>query len=123
MFTKFIAGIAAILAVYVLAVWGLSVIVPFDDQQVLGVILSGFIATINVIFAFLIIYISKDKGQSLFAKIFLSGMLVRILAMLAVIFVVFKFTTADHFAFIGSLFMLYFVYQIWEVLVLNSKFK
>ena len=63
MFTKFIAGIAAILAVYVLAAWGLSVIVPFDDQQVLGVILSGFIATINVIFAFLIIYISKNAKR------------------------------------------------------------
>jgi hypothetical protein len=115
--------VAGILVIYILAAWGLSVIVPFTSDQIFSVIIAGIIATINVIIAFLIIYISKDKEQSVFAKIFLSGMAVRILLMLGVIFSIFKFTQTDLFVFVGALFVLYFVFQIWEVFVLNSKFK
>jgi len=118
---KFFIGTGVILLFYMLVAWAVSVVAGFGEQQNLALSLSGIIATVNIVVAFLIIYFSKDRKQSEFAKIFLGGMVVRLLAMLAFIFMVFKYSDADHFVFIGSLFILYFLYQIWEVLTLNSK--
>ena len=121
MVKKFFIGTAAILLFYTLSAWGISVVAGFVKEQNSALFISGIIATLNIVVAFLIIYFSKDKKQSEFAKLFLGGMVIRLLAMLATIFVVFKYSDADHFVFIGSLFILYFLYQIWEVLTLNSK--
>ncbi len=121
MVKKFFIGTAVILLFYVLVSWAVSVVADFNKEQNSALFISGIIATINIVVAFLVIYFSKDKKQSEFAKIFLGGMVVRLLAMLATIFMVFKYSDADHFVFIGSLFILYFLYQIWEVLTLNSK--
>lgn len=120
---KFFTGTAAILLLYVLLAWAVSVVAEFSNEQNSALFISGIIATVNIVVAFLIIYFSKDRKQSEFAKIFLGGMVVRLLAMLAVIFMIFRYSDADHFVFIGSLFILYFLYQIWEVLTLNSKNK
>ena len=121
MVKKFFIGTAAILLFYTLSAWGISVVAGFVKEQNSALFISGIIATLNIVVAFLIIYFSKDKKQSEFAKLFLGGMVIRLLAMLATIFVVFKYSDADHSVFIGSLFILYFLYQIWEVLTLNSK--
>ncbi len=123
MVKKFFVGTAVILLFYILAAWAVSIVAGFVNEQNSALFISGIIATVNIVVAFLIIYFSKDKKQSEFAKIFLGGMVVRLLAMLATIFMVFKYSDADHFVFIGSLFILYFLYQIWEVLTLNSKNK
>ncbi len=123
MVKKFFMGTAAILLLYVLVSWAVSTLAEFSKEQNTALIISGIIATLNIVVAFLIIYVSKDKKQSEFARIFLGGMVVRLLAMLAVIFMVFKYSDADRFVFIGSLFILYFLYQIWEVLTLNNKNK
>ena len=103
MVKKFFIGTAVILLFYVLVSWAVSVVADFSKEQNSA------------------LFISKDRKQSEFAKIFLGGMVLRLLVMLATIFMVFKYSDADHFVFIGSLFILYFLYQIWEVLTLNSK--
>ncbi len=121
MVKKFFIGTAVILLFYVLVSWAVSVVADFSKEQNSALFISGIIATLNIVVAFLIIYFSKDRKQSEFAKIFLGGMVLRLLVMLATIFMVFKYSDADHFVFIGSLFILYFLYQIWEVLTLNSK--
>jgi len=123
MVKKFILGILVILVLYSLIAWGISFIVQFSKNQILGLQISGILATVNVVIAFLIIYLAKDKEQANFAKIFLGGMAVRLVAMIVFIFIIFRYSRADHFVFIGSLFILYFVYQIWEVYILNSSQK
>lgn len=117
----FFLGVAGILIVYIASAWGISVAAELNADQILGLKISGVLATMNVVFAYLIIYFSQTKDQSAFAKIFLSGMVVRLFAMLALIFAIFNFSRADHFVFIGSLFILYFIYQIWEVLIISKQ--
>ena len=118
---KFFTGIAVIFMIYAGVSWGIVQIAAFGAEKIQGLVISGILATANVISAYLILQLSMPKGQKAFAKIFLSGMVARLLGMLAVIFIVFKYSDTDHFVFIGSLFILYFMYQIWEVLTLNSK--
>jgi hypothetical protein len=120
---KFALGIITILLVYSLSGWALVVLAKLTSSQVLGLKISGILATLNIVAAFSIIFLFKDKEQTQFARIFLGGLVVRLLAMLAVIFMILKYSSVDHFIFIGSLFVLYFIYQIWEVLILNSNHK
>jgi len=117
----FFLGVTTILAVYIASAWGISILAEFNSDQDLGLKISGASATVNVIIAFLVIYFAQSKDQSVFAKIFLSGMVIRIFALLGFIFIIFNYSRADHFVFIGSLFILYFVYQIWEVLIISKQ--
>lgn len=117
----FFLGVSGILIVYIISAWGISIAANFNGDQILSLKISGVLATVNVAAAFLIIHFSQAKEQTMFAKIFLSGMVIRLFAMLAFIFAVFKYSSADHFVFIGSLFILYFVYQIWEVLTISKQ--
>ncbi len=123
MVKKFFIGVAVILAVYATVAWGIVTVADFGPGKIKGLYFSGILATINVVVAFVILKLSMPKDQKTFAKIFLSGMVVRLLGLLIAIFLIFKYSDADHFVFIGSLFILYFMYQIWEVLTLNGKKK
>lgn len=120
---NFFLGLGAILIVYILAGSGISKAASFNPDQILSLCISGIIATVNIVIAFLVVKLSMHKEQDVFTKIFLSGMVIRLLGLLAVIFLVLKYSRVDHFVFIGSLFILYFIYQVWEVLMLNSKNK
>jgi uncharacterized membrane protein HdeD (DUF308 family) len=106
-----------------MAAWGISEMAGFTARQIFALKISGILATVNIVIAFSIIYFFREKDQSQFARYFLVGLVVRLLGMLSVIFMILKYSTLDHFIFIGSLFVLYFVYQIWEVLILNSNHK
>lgn len=117
----FFLGVAGILVVYIAAAWGISVLAVYNPDQILGLQISGILATVNVTLAYLVIYFAQSKEQSTFAKIFLSGMVIRLFALLAIIFMIFNYSQADHFVFIGSLFILYFVYQIWEVFIISKQ--
>lgn len=120
---KFLIGISAILSVYIFFSWLTSELAGFDSYQIQSLIFAGALATLNILTAYIIVKLSIHRGQKEFSKIFLSGMVIRILFLLIIIFLVLKYTQANDFVFIGSLFILYFVYQVWEVLFLNSAFK
>ena len=120
---KFLAGIGAILGIYILFAWFTAELAGFNALQANSLIFGGGLATINILLAYLIVKLSIHKGQKEFSRIFLSGMIVRVLILLGVIFLILKYARVNDFVFIGSLFILYFVYQVWEVLFLNSAFK
>ncbi len=118
---KFFIGVAAILIIYIVAAWSIVQLAGFQAEKIKGLYFSGILATINVVMAYVVLKLAMPKDQKTFAKIFLSGMVLRLLGLLILIFMIFKYSDADHFVFIGSLFILYFMYQIWEVLILNNK--
>ena len=120
---KFLYGIAAILIAYILFSWLVSALADFDLYQNQSLLFAGLLATVNILAAYVIVKLSVHRGQKDFSRIFLTGMVLRVLFLLMLIFLVLKFTRVNDFVFIGSLFILYFVYQVWEVLFLNSAFK
>lgn len=120
---KFLTGIGVILGIYVLFAWFAAELAGFDSLQINSLIYAGALATINILLAYLIIKLSIHKGQKEFSRIFLSGMVVRVLILLGIIFLILTYAKVKDFVFIGSLFILYFIYQVWEVLFLNSAFR
>jgi len=120
---KFLAGIFAVLAVYIIGAWGISAVSGFGKIENLSLVYSGILATLNIIAAYFLIKISINKGRKEFGKIFITGMVIRLFLMLLFIFIILKNCPVDNFVFIISLFILYFIYQIWEVVFLNSNFK
>ena len=120
---NFLLGIFAVAAAYVIGAWSFSAVLGFDNIKNLSLVYSGILATLNIIAAYLLIKFSIDKGQKEFGKIFITGMVIRVFLMLLFIFLIIKNCPVDNFVFIISLFILYFIYQIWEVVFLNSNFK
>ncbi len=114
-------GVLIIFIVYILAAWGVSSVLNFNDQQIKGVIFSGILATLNIFLALIIIILTISKDLRFFIKIFLTSIIIRFLVMLAIIFTIIKFIQVDLFVFLASLFILYFMYQIWEVFILHSN--
>ncbi len=123
MMKKFLSGILIILIVYIFAAWGIDRIASLQAGQIQGIIFSGIIATFNIVAAFVIILWVVKKDARAFGKAFLTGIAARMFMLLTVIFLVIKFSRADHLAFLTSLFILYFLYQIWELIVVNNNFK
>lgn len=120
---RFFLGVFFILAVYVMAAWGIIRLAHFSAPQIDGIFYSGILGTVNIVLAFLIIKFSIERDQKTFSKIFLVGLIVRLLGLMIFIWIIFNYTDVNRFIFIGSLFILYFLYQIWEVLILYSSYK
>ena len=64
-----------------------------------------------------------NKDFNAFVRVFIGGIVIRMTVMLAVIFIIFKFMHIDNFVFIFSLFILYFIFQIWELTIINKHLK
>lgn len=120
---NFLLGIFAVLIVYIIGAWGFSAASGFTNVENISLVYSGVLATLNITAAYFLIKFSINKGQKEFGKIFITGMVIRVFLMLLFIFLIIKNCPVDNFVFIISLFILYFIYQIWEVVFLNSNFK
>ncbi|MGD9898375.1 MAG: ATP synthase subunit I [Calditrichaceae bacterium] len=116
-------GLCIILTFYAAVSWGVSKTFNFNEQQDLGLFLAGIFSTLNIVAAYFIIMYSLKKDQKEFAKIFLTGMVIRILILLIIIFIIISYSQVEDFVFLSGLFILYFIYQIWEILILNRTLK
>ena len=55
-----------------------------------------------------------------FNKVFLGSMGARFAGLTAIIFIIIKFVNIHRIGFLVSLFLLYFIFQFWEVIVVNK---
>ncbi len=119
----FFIGILGILAVYAAGAWGFSTILHFDAQKVNGLWWSGIINTVNIVVAFLIIKFTIHKEARQFMKMFFSGMGIRVLLLLAALLIILKKGEVNQFTFILSFFILYVLFQMWEIWMINSYLR
>lgn len=120
---QFYLGIAVSMVLYIAGSAGFSHIFAFGYEENSGLILAGILALLNVVAAFLIILKTINKDFNAFVRVFIGGIVIRMGVMLAVIFIIFKFMAIDNFVFIFSLFILYFIFQIWELTIINKHLK
>lgn len=123
MIKKFLLGLIAILMVYSILSWAGAKIFDFSSDQVKSIYYSGIIATGNIVLSFLIIYFTINRDQKTFMRIFFSGMAARMVIMLALIVGIIKYVKSDEIVFIVSLFFLYFLLQLWEIVIINTQFR
>ena len=116
----FFIGVIIILTLYIITAVSLVLIYDFDQTIIKSLILSPIITTANISLAFwIIIRISGRKGAD-FNKVFLGSMGARFAGLAAIIFIVIKLLNIHKIGFLVSLFLLYFIFQFWEVIVVNK---
>jgi len=117
----FYLGIFTILSIYSIASYIISSYFEFGPVKINSIVWSGTITTINIVAAFLVVKFTIDKNAAVFNKIFLTSMAIRFLILVGLIFVVLKFVNVHQFTFLLTLFLLYSIFQFWEVIILNKN--
>ncbi len=121
--TKFLVGILAILVVYGMGSWGFATILQFNEEKITSLWISGIINTVNVVVAFLIIRFTIEKENKTFMKMFFGGMGIRVLLLLGIILYMLQKNYIEQFTFITSFFILYVLFQMWEIWMINSHLR
>lgn len=117
---KFFGGMAVILFIYIISCWGLSNIGGQGAEMVKPFIYSGVLATIFVLITFFSVVTISARAKTNFVKVFFVTLGIRFVVMLGMIIIILINISMDHFTFITSLFVLYFVFQMWEVFVIHK---
>jgi len=120
MIKGFVIGVTVVLGIYSILAVLLTITADYHPAQYQGLIWAGIIAAVNVVTAFLIVLFAITKDQTTFIRIFLSGVAIRLFIMLAMIFVILRYSQLNRFVFIVAFFILYFLLQGWEMIVLNK---
>ena len=120
---KFISGIVVILLFYAVAAWFVAHNFLKDTGDINALIYSAILATANIIAVFFIIRFTFKKDAKSSTKSFLIGYGIRFFILLGFIFAILSSGQVNNFTFLTALFILYFIYQIWEIVFLNKHFK
>jgi hypothetical protein len=107
-------ALVALAAAYPLAVYG--------TPEILAAVSAGAVlATLNVLTGFASIEYSRGRSTTVFFKVVLGGMGLRLLAMAIALVVCMKVLRFHALALVGSLGVLYMVYLALEVLYIQKK--
>ena len=117
---KFFIGVFAILVSFIVITCLLDSIFDFKNIIIRAFILSAALTTANISLAFFIIIKLKNNDRINFSKIFLGSMAGRFAGLMLVIFMIIKFVNIHRIGFLVSLFLLYFIFQFWEVIIVNK---
>ncbi len=121
--SKFLIGVLIILGVYAIGGWGFAKLLQFNAQKINSLWIAGIINTLNIVVAFLIIKFTINKEEKQFMKTFFSGMGVRVLILLTIILFFLKKDYIEQFTFIISFFILYVLFQMWEIWSIQSHLR
>jgi len=117
---KFFIGVFIILSIYIIITGFLDSIYDYDENIIQSFIISAILTTANISLAFLIISRVFNREGADFNKVFLGSMGARFAGLAALIFMIIKFVNIHRIGFLVSLFLLYFIFQFWEVIVVNK---
>lgn len=120
---QFFLGVLIILILFWLGGITLSSIMILSPVEIKSLIYSGILTTINIVSAYFISYMAIKHQRRTFQKLFFSGMLIRFIILIVVITFVIKYLEINKLFFLLSFFLLYFIFQFWEITVLNRILK
>ena len=120
---KFLAGILIILALYIVTCFTLNQFYEYTLEILKACLYAGIIAVINVLIAFFSIIFIGRKPAANFTKLFLITFSIRFLFLLGIIIIILLKGEADQFTFLVSFFILYFLFQIWEIYIIHRHLK
>ena len=123
MIQKFLLRIIYSLLIGCFFLYLLSTSVEYVDNNLSAIIGGMIVALMYVGSGFLSIYLAHTRFKTYFIRVFLYSFAARFVLILVVIILIIKFTGLDETSFLISFFIWYFVFQIWEVLSLNTIMK
>lgn len=120
---KFLTGILIILAAYIVTCFTLNQFYEYTPEIKRACLYAGIIAFINVLIAFFSILLIGKKPAANFTKLFLITFSIRFLFLLGIIIIILLKGGADQFTFLVSFFILYFLFQIWEIYIIHRHLR
>ncbi len=110
-----------------LIVIGVSSFYPlsrFADQEIISGVIAGIVlSVVNVLMGYIAIEYSFNKSYTLFIQVVLGGVGIRLFVMVGMLLLligVFKF---HSIALVGSLFGMYSIFLVLEVLYIHNKWQ
>ena len=97
--------------------------VKFADNTWSAISIGTLLALAYVGSGFLSIYLAVNRYQNNFVRFFVISMAVRFALIMVVIILIIKLTGLEETSFLISFFVWYFIFQMWEILSLNSMMK
>ena len=107
---------AAAVAAYPLAVKG-------SADILLAVVVGALLSTVNALLGYLAIQLSFDKSYSVFLKVVLGGMGVRLALMLGALALLIGVSGLHAIALTASVLAFYFVFIVLEIMFVQRKFS
>ena len=107
---------AAAAAAYPLAVKG-------SADILLAVVVGALLSTVNALLGYLAIQLSFDKSYSVFLKVVLGGMGVRLALMLGALALLIGVAGLHAIALTASVLAVYFVFIVLEIMFVQRKFS
>ena len=98
----------------------LSFFVEISEYNLISFLAGTALALVFVVAGFFTFYFAKNVKQKSFNKIVLVSMITRLVLIAAVIVMILKFLDINQLIFMISLFVWYFIFQIWEVISFNK---
>jgi len=112
---KIARNIAGIFGIYLILVFVLFLSDSITSLSLISSLLGAILSLLNIIIAFLLFRFSYPKSNEKFLKFNLGGMFARVALILIAVFLILKFLSIDEYGFIFTLFVLYFVFLIFEI--------
>lgn len=117
----FLISISTSLLIGVLILLIISFVNELSKQDWIAIGSGLFLALTYVLAGFFVFYRALNLKQKEFNIIFLSSIFIRLLMLTIILIVVFKFSDIDKKIFLISLFVWYFIFQLWEVISFNRS--
>lgn len=117
----FLISISTSLLIGVLILLIISFVFELSKQDWIAIGSGLFLALTYVLAGFFVFYRALNLKQKEFNIIFLSSIFIRLLMLTIILIVVFKFSDIDKKIFLISLFVWYFIFQLWEVISFNRS--
>jgi hypothetical protein len=115
----FLISISTSLLIGVLILLIISFVFELSKQDWISIGSGLLLALTYVLAGFFVFYRALNLKQKEFNIIFLSSIFIRLIMFTIILIVVFKFTDIDKQIFLISLFVWYFIFQLWEVISFN----
>lgn len=116
-FLKYI--VLTLLTAIILSVYPL---VKFASPEVVTGVISGTVLSfVNALMGYIVVEISFQKSYSVFIQIVLGGIVARLIVMVALLLVLLFGFQLHTLSLVGSLFGMYVVFLVLEVMHINSK--
>ena len=111
-------SISLLLGILILLVVGN--LFDLSSRELVSIGSGLMLALCYVLIGFCVFYWALNLKQKEFNIVFISSIFVRLLLLIIILIVVFKFSDINKKIFLISLFVWYFIFQIWEVISFNK---
>ena len=89
-------------------------------QEILAFVFAGLLASINIIIALTLIEKNLQKSEENFVKSFMLSTLIRLFFLILIFLLIMTILSLNHFVFSVAFFILYFLFQMVEIYILQT---